>query len=155
MTDFRGPWNYAAPEETEARLRAAGFDEVRCWLQPWPVTPDDPVEFARTVCLGNHLEELPERLRGPYAEEVIRRCGEPLVLEYVRLNIDAGEGPRNDSDNGPVRRLAAPGGTLRTLDIKSMSNVRRDRIRTALGSPLRRLFRSRRVAPGFVLRQPG
>lgn len=26
MTDFRGPWNYAAPDETEARLRAAGFD---------------------------------------------------------------------------------------------------------------------------------
>jgi trans-aconitate 2-methyltransferase len=93
MTDFRGPWNYAAPEETEARLRAAGFDEVRCWLQPWPVTPDDPLEFARTVCLGNHLEELPEPLRVPYAEEVVRRCGEPLVLQYVRLNIDGRRGP--------------------------------------------------------------
>jgi trans-aconitate 2-methyltransferase len=32
-------WNYAAPEETEARLRAAGFDGVRCWLEPWPVHP--------------------------------------------------------------------------------------------------------------------
>jgi trans-aconitate 2-methyltransferase len=89
MRDFRGPWNYAGPEETEARLRAAGFDEVRCWLQPWPVTPADPLEFARTVCLGNHLEALPEELRGPYAEEVVRRSGDPLTLEYVRLNIDA------------------------------------------------------------------
>jgi trans-aconitate 2-methyltransferase len=89
MKDFRGPWNYASPEETEARLRAAGFDEVRCWLQPWPVTPEDPLEFARTVCLGNHLEALPEELRERYAEDVVRRSGEPLTLEYVRLNIDA------------------------------------------------------------------
>ena len=68
----RGPWNYASPEDTEARLRAAGFDEVRCWLQPWPVEPGDPVEFARTVCLGNHLEALPEELREP-----LRRGGGP------------------------------------------------------------------------------
>ena len=32
MTRLRGPWNYASPEETEERLRAAGFDDVRCWL---------------------------------------------------------------------------------------------------------------------------
>jgi trans-aconitate 2-methyltransferase len=89
MRDFAGPWNYAGPDETEARLRAAGFDEVRCWLQPWPVTPEDPLEFARTVCLGNHLEALPEELRDPYAREVVRRSGDPLTLEYVRLNIDA------------------------------------------------------------------
>jgi trans-aconitate 2-methyltransferase len=89
MKGFQGPWNYASAEDTEARLQAAGFEEVRCWLQPWPVTPDDPLEFARTVCLGNHLEVLPEQLRQPYAAEVVRRSGESLVLEYVRLNIDA------------------------------------------------------------------
>jgi trans-aconitate 2-methyltransferase len=89
MNDFRGPWNYASPEDTEARLLGARFEEVRCWLQPWPVTPGDPVAFARTVCLGNHLETLPEELREPYAAEVVRRSGDPLVLEYVRLNIDA------------------------------------------------------------------
>jgi trans-aconitate 2-methyltransferase len=89
MTGFVGPWNYASPEDTEARLAAAGFDEIRCWLQPWPVAPDDPLEYVTTVCLGNHLEALPEELRAPYAEEVVRRSGEPLTLEYVRLNIDA------------------------------------------------------------------
>jgi trans-aconitate 2-methyltransferase len=89
MEDFVGPWNYASPEDTQARLEAAGFEEVRCWLQPWPVTPADPLAYAGTVCLGNHLEALPEELREPYAEEVIRRSGEPFVLEYVRLNIDA------------------------------------------------------------------
>jgi trans-aconitate 2-methyltransferase len=89
MRDFVGPWNYADPDETEARLRAAGFDEVRCWLQPWPVRPADAVEYAGTVCLGNHLEELPPELRPRFVEEVVRRSGEPLTLEYVRLNIDA------------------------------------------------------------------
>ena len=89
MRDFAGPWNYASPEDTEALLAAAGFEDVRCWLQPWPVQPPDPLEYARTVCLGNHLEALPEQLREPYAEEVVRRSGQPFVLEYVRLNIDA------------------------------------------------------------------
>lgn len=89
MEDFAGPWNYASPEDTKARLLAAGFEEARCWLQPWAVSPGDPLEYARTVCLGNHLEALPEDLRQRYAEEVVRRSGAPLTLEYVRLNIDA------------------------------------------------------------------
>jgi len=89
MRDFVGPWNYASPEDTEARLAAAGFDEIHCWLQPWPVEPGDPLEYVTTVCLGNHLEALPEELRAPYAAEVVRRSGEPFTLEYVRLNIDA------------------------------------------------------------------
>jgi len=89
MTGFAGPWNYASPEDTEARLAAAGFDEIRCWLQPWPVAPADPLEYVTTVCLGNHLEALPQDLHAPYAEEVVRRSGKPLTLEYVRLNIDA------------------------------------------------------------------
>jgi trans-aconitate 2-methyltransferase len=89
MSDFRGPWNYASPDDTEARLRAAGFDEIRCWLQPWPVEPSEPFAFARTVCLGNHLQALPEELRDRFAAEVVRRSGQPLVLDYVRLNIDA------------------------------------------------------------------
>ena len=32
---------------------------------------------------------LPEELREPYVEAVAERCGEPLELDYVRLNIDA------------------------------------------------------------------
>ncbi len=53
------------------------------------MNPGEPLEYARTVCLGNHLEALPEELRAPYAEEVVRRSGDPLTLEYVRLNIQA------------------------------------------------------------------
>jgi trans-aconitate 2-methyltransferase len=89
MAEFEGPWNYAAPDATEERLARAGFTDVRCWLEPWPVNPGEPLEYASTVCLGNHLQELPEELRRPFAEEVVRRSGDPFTLAYVRLNITA------------------------------------------------------------------
>ncbi len=87
--DFDQPWNYAGAEETEARLRAAGFAGVRCWLEPWEVTPPEPAEFARTILLGAQLERLPEELREPFVADVLAAAGEPLRLGYVRLNIEA------------------------------------------------------------------
>ena len=86
---FGRPWNYAAPEETEERLRRAGFERARCWLQPWDVVPPEPAEFLRTVCLGPHMDRLPEELRERYVDDVLAIEEEPLVLHYVRLNIDA------------------------------------------------------------------
>jgi trans-aconitate 2-methyltransferase len=86
---FGEPWNYAAPEETEERLRAAGFVEARAWLQPWDVVPPEPAEFLRTVCLGPHMDRLPEQLREPFVADVLELEDEPLVLDYVRLNIEA------------------------------------------------------------------
>ncbi len=91
-THFEGMsamWNFAAPDATEERLRNAGFGEVRCWLQPKPVTPAQPLEFASTVTLGPHLAQLPAELRRPFAEAVLEAAGEPLRLDYVRLNIEA------------------------------------------------------------------
>jgi trans-aconitate 2-methyltransferase len=82
------PWHYAGAEETEARLRAAGFDGARCWLQPWEVVPPEPFEFLRTICLAPYLDPLPEELRGLFVEEVLAAEGEPLRLGYVRLNIE-------------------------------------------------------------------
>jgi trans-aconitate 2-methyltransferase len=87
--DFGQPWNYAAPEETEERLLRAGFGEARCWLQPWDVLPPEPAEFLRTVCLGPHVDRLPEELREPFVADVLALEDEPLVLGYIRLNIDA------------------------------------------------------------------
>jgi trans-aconitate 2-methyltransferase len=82
-------WNFAAPDQTEERLLNAGFSDVRCWLQPKPVTPAQPLEFISTVTLGPHLAQLPEELRRPFAEAVLEQAGEPLTLDYVRLNIEA------------------------------------------------------------------
>jgi trans-aconitate 2-methyltransferase len=83
-------WNFAGPEETESRLRGAGFATARCWLEPKPVTPADPLRFTMTVTLGPHLARLPEEKRQPFAEAVLAQSPEPLTLGYVRLNIEAG-----------------------------------------------------------------
>jgi trans-aconitate 2-methyltransferase len=87
--DWVRPWNYAGAEETKARLERAGFTEVSCWLEPRPVTPDDPRAFVQTVCLVRHLDPLPEELRAPFIDRVLEQAGDPLVLEYVRLNMTA------------------------------------------------------------------
>jgi trans-aconitate 2-methyltransferase len=89
LCDHDDPWHYAGAEETEARLVAAGFAEVRCWLQPWDVTPPEPFEFLRTICLAPYLDALPEGLRSPFVEDVLAAEPEPLCLRYVRLNIAA------------------------------------------------------------------
>jgi trans-aconitate 2-methyltransferase len=89
FTDWTRPWNYADDEETAARLAAAGFRDVECWLEPRPVTPAEPRAFVQTVCLVRHLDPLPDELRGEFIDRVLARAGEPLVLEYVRLNMSA------------------------------------------------------------------
>jgi trans-aconitate 2-methyltransferase len=81
------PWNYATAEETAARLTRAGFSEVRTWLEPKRVLPER--DFVRTVCLVRHLDPLPVDLRDPFVDRVIERCGEPVALDYVRLNMMA------------------------------------------------------------------
>jgi trans-aconitate 2-methyltransferase len=85
-------WNFSGPEETEERLLAAGFSDPRCWLQDKPVTPERPLDFLATVTLGPHLARLPEDKRDSFTQTVAAELGEPLTLEYVRLNIDARRG---------------------------------------------------------------
>jgi trans-aconitate 2-methyltransferase len=89
LTQARAPWNFASPEETEARIRNAGFGAGRCWLEPKPVQPSRPLEFISTVTLGPILDQLPPEKRRPFAEAVLEQEGDPLVLDYVRLNIEA------------------------------------------------------------------
>ncbi|MDQ3092659.1 MAG: methyltransferase domain-containing protein [Actinomycetota bacterium] len=86
---WAGPWNFQSADATTARLERAGFKEVRCWLEPRPTTPAEPRAYLTTVCLGYHLEQLPAHLRDRYVDAVVERIGDPLELDYVRLNIDA------------------------------------------------------------------
>jgi len=85
--DWRRPWNYATAEDTDASLREAGFGDVRAWLEPKRVQPDDARAFIKTVCLVRHLDPLPDELREPFVDRVLEQAGEPLVLDYVRLNM--------------------------------------------------------------------
>jgi len=89
FVDFSPPWNYASAEQTQQRLLAAGFSEAKCWLVPAPREPEHPREFLSTIVLGPHYQHLPERLREPFMDDVLAEVGEPVVVDYVRLNIDA------------------------------------------------------------------
>jgi trans-aconitate 2-methyltransferase len=89
LAGWVGPWNFAGSEETAERLERAGFTAVECGLEPRPVVPEYTEEYLRTVCLGHHIERLPEHLRGAYVRAVAEACGQPVELDYVRLNIDA------------------------------------------------------------------
>jgi len=82
-------WNFASPGDTELRLRAAGFEGVHCWLEERLEKPREPREFLRVVCLGPHLERLPEHLHEQYLDAVLEYAPRPLTLDYVRLNISA------------------------------------------------------------------
>jgi trans-aconitate 2-methyltransferase len=89
FADWRAPWNYAAPPRTRERLLDAGFASADCWLQLAPTQPEHPREFLATIVLGPHVQQLPESLREPFMDDVLERLGEPVVVDYVRLNIDA------------------------------------------------------------------
>jgi trans-aconitate 2-methyltransferase len=86
---WQAPWNYAGPAITRERLLGAGFQAAECWLQPAPREPEDPRAFLSTIVLGPHVQQLPEALREPFMDDVLAALGEPVVVDYVRLNIDA------------------------------------------------------------------
>jgi len=84
MTDAK-PWH---------RVYVDGY-----WMDKTEVTNE---QFARFVKATGYVtvaerkpraedypQALPEELRDPFVTEVMDRMGEPLVLDYVRLNIDA------------------------------------------------------------------
>jgi trans-aconitate 2-methyltransferase len=87
--DWCPPWNYAGAEQTHARLLSAGFASAECWLQPAPREPEQPREFLATIVLGPHVQRLPEQLRERFMDDALRAIGEPVLVDYVRLNIDA------------------------------------------------------------------
>jgi trans-aconitate 2-methyltransferase len=83
------PHNFAAADETERRMSAAGFSESRAWLEPRPVRPDDLGKHLREVILGAHAERMPAELFERFADEVDAFLGDRESVDYVRLNIDA------------------------------------------------------------------
>ena len=86
LAGWPGPWHFASPEDTAARLRRLGWVDVWTWSHDVRVEPDDPHEYLGTVALGSHLDRLAPELRGPFVDAVIAELEEP-VADYVRLNI--------------------------------------------------------------------
>jgi trans-aconitate 2-methyltransferase len=89
FADWRAPWNYAAPDVTRQRLLGAGFHSADCWLTPAPRQPEQPREFLSEIVLGPHVQQLPESLRERFMDDMLDVLGEPVTVDYVRLNIDA------------------------------------------------------------------
>ncbi len=92
FSDWTRPWNYASAEETATRLERAGFADVSTWLADRPTALEDGRTFIATVCLVRHLDPLPATLRDQFIDTVLARCDQPLVLDYVRLNMTASRG---------------------------------------------------------------
>jgi trans-aconitate 2-methyltransferase len=85
------PWMFAGPQDTEHRLREAGFVAIRCWLEERPTYPEDVAAFVTTSILPAHLTRLPAQRRERFAAAVV--AGVSLPLDYVRLNASAVRGP--------------------------------------------------------------
>jgi trans-aconitate 2-methyltransferase len=91
LTGMRGASNFATAEETAERLRRAGFTDIHTWLQerPTELPPRDGRTFVASVCLIRHLDRIPAERRDAFVDELLARYGEPVVLDYVRLNMTA------------------------------------------------------------------
>jgi trans-aconitate 2-methyltransferase len=87
LAGWPGDWHFETPQDTERRLRAAGFTDVWCWLTRVDVDPGDRAGYLRAICLGSFLERLPEELREPFMASALDRLPDPLTIHYVRLNI--------------------------------------------------------------------
>jgi trans-aconitate 2-methyltransferase len=84
------PWTFATREDTERRLRAAGFTDIETSLTPRvaELTEEELVDYLRAVVLGDHVARLgPER-----GEALVRGVAERMPapeVDYVRLNVRA------------------------------------------------------------------
>jgi trans-aconitate 2-methyltransferase len=96
FTTWQEPWRFASPQESEARLRRAGFKLVRCWLEHTPTAFPDRERFRtflETVVMRPYLARLSDHdLRARFLDRLVdkaeRDCP-PLTLDYWRLNISA------------------------------------------------------------------
>ena len=96
LAGWPGPWTFATPAETDARLAGAGFTEIETGLIPAPASFPDAAayrEFIATVVLGEHLARIPtesgrDDLLG-YLTAKAAGDDSPFTLDYWRLNITA------------------------------------------------------------------
>ncbi|MBA2609673.1 MAG: methyltransferase domain-containing protein [Actinobacteria bacterium] len=91
LVDIEQVTNFYTPDQTEQRLRDAGFVDLKCWLEDVPVVSDDPVGYLSAIILGQHRERLGEEVGARYVREVADGLGYPgtVTFDYVRLNISA------------------------------------------------------------------
>jgi trans-aconitate 2-methyltransferase len=84
------PWTYAGVDETEARLRAAGFDRIDVRLAPRVshFEREPLADYLRGVALRTYVMELGPEVGERLVREVVARLPKP-TLHWVRLEIVA------------------------------------------------------------------
>ena len=88
---FGAPTYFAGIDETVRRLEANDFTPEVVRLVPAPTPFVDATAFRlfiATVVLRHHLSKLPEALRDPFLDDVVKAC-EVTALDYVRLDVRA------------------------------------------------------------------
>ncbi len=83
------PWNFAGPEETELRLKDAGFDRAECWLERRTARPEEPQAFFEASMLAQIGEALDPGQLAAFSDRMMEVMGSPDTFDYVRLNIVA------------------------------------------------------------------
>jgi SAM-dependent methyltransferase len=93
---FEEPWFFSDDIGAAARLRAAGFENIKTSLEESPVYVSSAPEFdqyLRTFILHCHLESLPsDALRDRYVQQLTDDAAydnPPWTLDYWRLNLRA------------------------------------------------------------------
>jgi len=88
-----GSFHMAGPDETEARLHASGFVDVKAWLEPQTIafeSREEMIDYIVTPYL-RPATGLPEPELHDLAEAIAERLGR-LAIDYVRLNVTARRG---------------------------------------------------------------
>jgi trans-aconitate 2-methyltransferase len=87
---FEGRKHFAGPDDTRARLEAAGFIDIEVWLQeePTPLDPADVEPYLTAIILGDHVQDMGDDERRRFVHEVAIRLP-AAAIDYVRLNITA------------------------------------------------------------------
>lgn len=93
--DWREPWRFASAEQAAADLRAAGFIDVQCDLEPAPTPFADEAayrEFTDRVVLADYLSRLDAHEHTQMMDAITEQAAAddpPFTLDYVRLNLRA------------------------------------------------------------------
>jgi trans-aconitate 2-methyltransferase len=95
MATFTPPWEYADPDTTAHRLRAAGFTEVNTGAEDALTVLDGREayrEFLSTVIMRPYLDVLPDALQSRLLDAMCAEAAHddpPWSLDYRRLNMEA------------------------------------------------------------------
>jgi trans-aconitate 2-methyltransferase len=97
---WSGPWEFATPETTAARLRDAGFVNIETSRFEAPVQMaglQETRDYLTNVILGTHLERIPSAaLKAQFVETLAQeyaRDEPPFRFDYWRMNLSARRPP--------------------------------------------------------------